>query len=74
MGICATWVGQGNIYYKGRRNILGQAVHTRSGKKKTKGDQLAFKQGNDTVELQVGRMMELLMRLKKYPANDFGFV
>jgi formylglycine-generating enzyme required for sulfatase activity len=68
------WVKESIIFTRGKRNILGQS-YTRSGKRQSKGDQLAnFKQGNgDYGGLQAGLMMELILPMRlKYPANDFG--
>jgi gliding motility-associated lipoprotein GldJ len=61
--------------YKGRRNILGQVVIPRSGKRQS-GDQLAnFKQGNGDYGGIAGWSddgADITNAVKKYPANDFG--
>jgi gliding motility-associated lipoprotein GldJ len=58
--------------YKGKE-IPWSGSYTRSGKRQSKGDQLAnFKQGNGDYGWVVDDGADITNAVKKYPANDFG--
>ncbi len=62
--------------YKGQKKYPWSGGYTRSGKRQTKGDQLAnFKQGNGDYGGIAGWSddgADITNEVKKYPANDFG--
>lgn len=62
--------------YKGQKKYPWSGSYTRSGKRKSKGDQLAnFKQGNGDYGGIAGWSddgADITNEVKKYPANDFG--
>ncbi len=62
--------------YKGQKKYPWSGQYTRSGKRKTMGDQLAnFKQGNGDYGGIAGWSddgADITNQVKKYPANDFG--
>lgn len=62
--------------YKGQKKYPWSGSYTRSGKRQTKGDQLAnFKQGNGDYGGIAGWSddgADITNEVKKYPANDFG--
>ncbi|TRX20673.1 gliding motility lipoprotein GldJ [Flavobacterium franklandianum] len=62
--------------YKGQKKYPWSGSYTRSGKRQTKGDQLAnFKQGNGDYGGIAGWSddgADITNNVKKYPANDFG--
>ncbi|MCL6460246.1 protein involved in gliding motility GldJ [Flavobacterium micromati] len=62
--------------YKGQKKYPWNGGYTRSGKRQTKGDQLAnFKQGNGDYGGIAGWSddgADITNEVKKYPANDFG--
>lgn len=62
--------------YKGRKKYPWSGSYTRSGKRQTKGDQLAnFKQGNGDYGGIAGWSddgADITNAVKSYPANDFG--
>jgi gliding motility-associated lipoprotein GldJ len=62
--------------YKGQKKYPWSGQYTRSGKRQTKGDQLAnFKQGNGDYGGIAGWSddgADITNEVKKYPANDFG--
>jgi gliding motility-associated lipoprotein GldJ len=62
--------------YKGQKKYPWSGSYTRSGKRRTKGDQLAnFKQGNGDYGGIAGWSddgADITNEVKKYPANDFG--
>jgi gliding motility-associated lipoprotein GldJ len=62
--------------YKGQKKYPWSGSYTRSGKRKTKGDQLAnFKQGNGDYGGIAGWSddgADITNEVKRYPANDFG--
>ena len=62
--------------YKGQKKYPWSGEYTRSGKRQTKGDQLAnFKQGNGDYGGLAGWSddgADITNEVKKYPANDFG--
>lgn len=62
--------------YKGQKKYPWAGEYTRSGKRQTKGDQLAnFKQGNGDYGGIAGWSddgADITNEVKKYPANDFG--
>ncbi len=62
--------------YKGQKKYPWSGGYTRSGKRQTKGDQLAnFKQGNGDYGGIAGWSddgADITNQVKKYPANDFG--
>ncbi len=62
--------------YKGQKKYPWSGEYTRSGKRQTKGDQLAnFKQGNGDYGGIAGWSddgADITNEVKKYPANDFG--
>jgi gliding motility-associated lipoprotein GldJ len=62
--------------YKGQKKYPWSGGYTRSGKRLTKGDQLAnFKQGNGDYGGIAGWSddgADITNEVKKYPANDFG--
>ncbi|HAH55664.1 MAG TPA: gliding motility lipoprotein GldJ [Flavobacterium sp.] len=62
--------------YKGQKKYPWSGDYTRSGKRQTKGDQLAnFKQGNGDYGGIAGWSddgADITNQVKKYPANDFG--
>jgi len=62
--------------YKGQKKYPWSGSYTRSGKRQTKGDQLAnFKQGNGDYGGIAGWSddgADITNAVKKYPANDFG--
>ncbi len=62
--------------YKGQKKYPWSGSYTRSGKRQTRGDQLAnFKQGNGDYGGIAGWSddgADITNEVKKYPANDFG--
>ena len=62
--------------YKGQKKYPWSGSYTRSGKRQSKGDQLAnFKQGNGDYGGIAGWSddgADITNEVKKYPANDFG--
>ena len=62
--------------YKGQKKYPWSGGYTRSGKRQTKGDQLAnFKQGNGDYGGIAGWSddgADITNQVKQYPANDFG--
>mgnify|MGYP002361717140 CR=1 FL=1 len=62
--------------YKGQKKYPWSGSYTRSGKRQSKGDQLAnFKQGNGDYGGIAGWSddgADITNQVKKYPANDFG--
>jgi gliding motility-associated lipoprotein GldJ len=62
--------------YKGQKKYPWSGHYTRSGKRQTKGDQLAnFKQGNGDYGGIAGWSddgADITNEVKKYPSNDFG--
>jgi gliding motility-associated lipoprotein GldJ len=62
--------------YKGQKKYPWSGSYTRSGKRQTKGDQLAnFKQGNGDYGGIAGWSddgADITNAVKRYPANDFG--
>ena len=62
--------------YKGQKKYPWSGTYTRSGKRQSKGDQLAnFKQGNGDYGGIAGWSddgADITNEVKKYPANDFG--
>ena len=62
--------------YKGQKKYPWSGSYTRSGKRQSKGDQLAnFKQGNGDYGGIAGWSddgADITNNVKKYPANDFG--
>jgi gliding motility-associated lipoprotein GldJ len=62
--------------YKGQKKYPWSGTYTRSGKRQTKGDQLAnFKQGNGDYGGIAGWSddgADITNAVKSYPANDFG--
>ena len=62
--------------YKGQKKYPWSGSYTRSGKRQTKGDQLAnFKQGNGDYGGIAGWSddgADITNKVKSYPANDFG--
>ncbi len=62
--------------YKGQKKYPWSGQYTRSGKRQTRGDQLAnFKQGNGDYGGIAGWSddgADITNEVKKYPANDFG--
>ena len=62
--------------YKGQKKYPWSGAYTRSGKRQSKGDQLAnFKQGNGDYGGIAGWSddgADITNKVKQYPANDFG--